>query len=60
MQMVRDGVPTGLVSIPLKYMHTSVETACLRDILDTGRLLAQFVIGLDSDFVEGLTCCFSS
>lgn len=60
MQMVRDGVPTALVSIALKYMHTSVETVCFKDIQDTGRLLAQFVIGLDSGFVEGLKCCWKS
>jgi putative aminopeptidase FrvX len=59
-QMVRDGVPTALVSIPLKYMHTSVETASMKDIKDTGRLLAQFVIGLDSGFVEGLKCFWKS
>lgn len=59
-QMARDGVPTALVSIPLKYMHTSVETASISDIKDTGRLLAQFVIGLDSGFVEGLKCFWKS
>ena len=59
-QMVREGVPTALVSIPLKYMHTSVETVSLKDIQETGRLLAQFVIGLDSKFMEGLKCFYKS
>ena len=58
--MVREGVPTALVSIPLKYMHTSVETVSLKDIQETGRLLAQFVIGLDSKFMEGLKCFYKS
>jgi len=39
----RAGVATGLVSIPLKYMHTPVECAALPDIENTGRLLAAFV-----------------
>lgn len=59
-QMVREGVPTALVSIPLKYMHTSVETVSIKDIQDTGRLLAQFVMDLDSKFVEGLKCFWKS
>ncbi|MHB0856327.1 MAG: M42 family metallopeptidase [Anaerolineae bacterium] len=46
-QVTRAGVPCGLLSIPLRYMHTSVETVCLRDIERTGRLMASFIAGLD-------------
>jgi putative aminopeptidase FrvX len=46
-QVAREGIPTVVLSIPLRYMHTSVETVCLRDIERTGRLLAHFVAGLD-------------
>lgn len=53
-QVTRDGVPTGLVSIPLRYMHTSVETVSIKDIERTGRLLAWFIAGLDEDFAAGL------
>jgi len=54
MQISRAGVPTGLVSIPLRYMHTSVETLALKDVINAGRLLAYFVASIDTDFMEGL------
>lgn len=55
-QVTRSGIPCGLVSIPLRYMHTSVETLALNDVKLSGRLLAYFIASLDSDFVEGLSC----
>ena len=39
----RDGIPTLLVSIPTRYMHTTVETAKVSTIENTGRLLAHFI-----------------
>lgn len=56
MQVTRAGVPTGLVSIPSRYMHTSVETVNLSDLKMAGRLLAQFIASIDTSFVEGLLC----
>lgn len=53
-QVAREGIPTGLLSIPLRYMHTSVETVCLRDVERSARLLALFVSGLDEDFAARL------
>ncbi|MHB1293841.1 MAG: M42 family metallopeptidase [Anaerolineae bacterium] len=53
-QMARGGVPCGLLSIPLRYMHTSVETICLRDIERTGRLMASFIAGLDEGMAAKL------
>jgi endoglucanase len=55
MQVAREGIPTGLVSIPLKYMHTPVEVISMKDVERAGRLLAEFACGLDADFMSGLT-----
>ena len=38
MQVTREGIPTGLLSIPIRYMHTAVETVVLADIDRTARL----------------------
>lgn len=38
----RAGVAAGVVSIPLRYMHTPVETLCFEDVENTIRLLAAF------------------
>ena len=53
-QVAREGIPTGLLSIPLRYMHTSVETVCLRDIERTARLMTSFIAGLDQSFAVEL------
>ena len=55
-QVARAGVATILLSIPLRYMHTPIETLDYEDVKRTGRLMAMFIAGLDTDFVEGLTC----
>ncbi|MHB9030835.1 MAG: M42 family metallopeptidase [Candidatus Latescibacterota bacterium] len=41
-QLTRAGVAAGLVSIPLRYMHTPVETLCLGDVEYTVKLMAAF------------------
>lgn len=56
MQVVRGGVATGIISIPLRYMHTPVELVDLADIRQAGRLLAQVVARIDQAFVEELRC----
>jgi endoglucanase len=38
----REGIPTGLVSVPLRYMHSPVETVSLADIEAAARLIAAF------------------
>lgn len=52
MQVAREGIPTGLVEFPIRYMHTPVETASVKDIQRAGRLLAEFIVSLEEDFVE--------
>ena len=39
-QTAAGGVPSLLLSIPLKYMHTSVELLKLNTVRETGRLIA--------------------
>ena len=46
MQIANEGIATAVLSIPLKYMHTPVETVERADIEDTARLLAAFAAGL--------------
>lgn len=53
-QVVREGIPTGLIDIPLRYMHTSVETLSISDLERIGRLLAAFCASLDAKFLEEL------
>ncbi len=55
LQVAREGVPTGLVSIPLRYMHTPVEMVALADIRRAARLLATWAARLTPDFAAGLT-----
>ncbi|MDD5745939.1 MAG: M42 family metallopeptidase, partial [Candidatus Omnitrophica bacterium] len=43
-QLTKAGVATGLVSIPLRYMHTPVEMINLQDMDNTVRLLRAFVV----------------
>jgi putative aminopeptidase FrvX len=54
-QISAEGVATGLVSIPLRYMHTSVETLAVGDVEKAGRLLAAFIASVDGRFVKELT-----
>lgn len=55
-QVTRAGVPTGLVSVPLRYMHTPTEVICLKDLENTVRLITRFALDLDEDacFVPGV------
>jgi endoglucanase len=55
MQITRAGIPTALLSIPLRNMHTPIETCAVRDVIRTGRLLAHTIASLDESFVERLT-----
>lgn len=54
-QVAQAGVPTGLLSLPLRYMHTSVETISIEDVVNAGLLLANFIARLPED-LEGNLC----
>jgi endoglucanase len=53
-QVARSGIPTGLLGIPVRSMHTPVETVSLRDVERTARLLAEFITRLDDGFAHTL------
>jgi endoglucanase len=42
-------VPTALVSIPIRYMHSPVELVQLDDVRATARLIAAAALRLDRD-----------
>jgi endoglucanase len=51
-QVALQGIPTALFSLPIRNMHSAVETIDLADIERTGRLLAHFIASLDADFLK--------
>ncbi|MBN1659953.1 MAG: M42 family metallopeptidase [Anaerolineae bacterium] len=54
LQITRQGIPTGQVSIALRNMHTPVETVSIKDVERVGRLLAAFAARLDAGFLDSL------
>lgn len=55
LQVSAEGIPTAVIGIPLRYMHTPVEVVAYKDIQRAGRLLAEFILALEPDFVEKIT-----
>ncbi len=53
---VREWPPSALISFPLRYMHSVVEMADLRDVEKTIELIAAFVESVteDDDFAHRL------
>jgi endoglucanase len=51
-QITAEGVPSALIGIPLRYMHTPVEVVAVKDIQRAGRLMAEFIAGLTPDSME--------
>jgi putative aminopeptidase FrvX len=52
--LTRAGIPTALVSVPLRYMHSPVELCQLDDVTNAARLIAAFALRLapDASFVR--------
>ena len=48
MHLSRGGVPTALVSIPIRYMHSPVELVQLDDVYAAARLIAAVARRLDA------------
>lgn len=55
LQVTAEGIPTAVMGMPLRYMHTPVEAVSVRDVERVGRLLAEFIAGLQPDFLDTLT-----
>lgn len=53
-QVAASGLPCGLVSVPIRYMHSPVETVDLADIERAGRLVADFAATFDAELVADL------
>lgn len=53
-QVARAGIPTMVIGLPLRNMHTPVEVLSLKDVSRAGRLLAEFIASLGADFVATL------
>ncbi len=51
-QITAEGIPTALVELAVRYLHTPVEAVALKDIRQVGHLLAEFIALLDADFVD--------
>lgn len=43
------GIPSFLISIPLRYMHSSVEVCNLKDVEDIINVISQFILDLEED-----------
>jgi endoglucanase len=54
LQLVAEGIPTMIVGIPIRYMHTPVEMVQVKDIQRAARLLAVFIEQLDETFLDSL------
>lgn len=46
-QIAREGIPTILIEIPVRYMHSAAEVVSLNDIERAGRLVGHLVNSLD-------------
>jgi len=55
MQIIRDGIPTLLMEIPLRYMHTTVETLNMDNIEKAGRIIAFFIASMEEGWREWLS-----
>lgn len=54
-QITAEGIPTFVLSIPIRYMHTPVEMVAMKDIYRGGRLLTAFITNLRPDFIDHIT-----
>lgn len=53
-QISQEGIPTGLLCVPIRYMHSPVETVAVVDLDRAARLLAAFISRLDDQTLAAL------
>ena len=51
-QIVAEGIPCAILGIPLRYMHTPVETVSIKDIRRAGRLMAEVIADLTAESLD--------
>lgn len=49
MRLTGSGVPVSLVSLPLRYMHSPVETVSMKDIEEEIELLVDMIAGMTGE-----------
>ena len=52
MQVQRGGIPTAVISLPLRYMHTSVEVISLDTLKNCAKVIAGMVAKIGGDWEE--------
>jgi endoglucanase len=55
-RILREGIATAILSVPLKYMHTPVEVIHLEDAENCARLLEAFVEGIGEEELSCRSC----
>ncbi|MFT5193963.1 MAG: putative aminopeptidase FrvX [Cellvibrionaceae bacterium] len=53
LQIAAEGIPTGIIGVGLRYMHTMTEHIDVRDVERTGRLLAEYIAELNDETISG-------
>jgi len=54
-QIAREGIPTLLIEIPLRYMHSAAEIVSLNDIERASRLIGYIINSLDAKTLEKIS-----
>ncbi|MMZ64660.1 putative aminopeptidase YsdC [compost metagenome] len=51
-QLTKEGVPTGALSVPTRYIHSPVEVLNLEDALNTAKLTKLFAEYIDREWIN--------
>jgi len=53
-QLAREGIPSGVISIPSRYLHSPIEMIDLKDLYYTVQLVKRFYQDIDAEWVSKL------